>query len=80
MNQKASLDPMPSRREDSRSTSDSSGSPASTSLVIERLYDRHKEAVFRLALRYGRGDVAWAEDVTHDVFLDLFDLAGGSTV
>ncbi|WP_437968650.1 sigma-70 family RNA polymerase sigma factor [Sorangium sp. So ce260] len=40
-------------------------------LDIEALYRRHHRFVFRLALRYGRGNVAWAEDVTQDVFLDL---------
>jgi RNA polymerase sigma-70 factor, ECF subfamily len=38
---------------------------------VERLYARHRDRVFRLALRYGAGDVAWAEDVTHDVFVRL---------
>jgi RNA polymerase sigma-70 factor (ECF subfamily) len=42
--------------------------------VIERLYAEHKQSVFTLALRYGRGDIGWAEDVTHDVFVDLFDV------
>lgn len=55
--------------------------PVSTSapletLKIERLYDRHKNQVFHLALRYGRGSTSWAEDVTHDVFLDLFKVVG----
>jgi RNA polymerase sigma-70 factor, ECF subfamily len=64
------------RREGPPSKSPASSNVASTSLVIERLYEQHKDAVFRLALRYGRGDVGWAEDVTHDVFLDLFDFVG----
>jgi RNA polymerase sigma-70 factor (ECF subfamily) len=38
---------------------------------VERLYARHRDRVFRLALRYGAGDAAWAEDVTHDVFVRL---------
>jgi len=74
MNPKANLGPLSTRL--ARSASDSSGRAESASLVIERLYDRHKDSVFRLALRYGRGDVGWAEDVTHDVFLDLFDFVG----
>src|SRR4051812_271980 len=74
MNRKASLGPMSTCP--ARSTSDSLRVGESASLVIERLYDRHKDSVFRLALRYGRGDVGWAEDVTHDVFLDLFDFLG----
>jgi RNA polymerase sigma-70 factor (ECF subfamily) len=36
---------------------------------VERLYVRHRDQVFRQALRYG--DRAFAEDVTHDVFLRL---------
>lgn len=38
---------------------------------VKRLYAMHKESVFRWALRYGAGDVAFAEDVTHDVFVKL---------
>lgn len=56
----------------------SSGLPASgvrisgaAALDAEALYRRHHHLVYRLALRYGRGNVAWAEDVTQDVFLDL---------
>src|SRR5262249_21230453 len=36
------------------------------------LYECYREDVFHLALCYGRGDIAWAEDVTQDVFLRLF--------
>lgn len=39
---------------------------------VEALYRRHHRFVFRLALRYGKGNTAWAEDVTQDVFVDLF--------
>lgn len=35
------------------------------------IYDRYHKEVFHLALRYGRGNAAWAEDVTQDVFLSL---------
>jgi RNA polymerase sigma-70 factor (ECF subfamily) len=34
-------------------------------------FERHRHDVFRWALRYGAGDRAWAEDLTHDVFLRL---------
>ncbi len=34
-------------------------------------FERHRGDVFRWALRYGAGDRAWAEDLTHDVFLKL---------
>jgi RNA polymerase sigma-70 factor, ECF subfamily len=38
---------------------------------VERLYARHRDQVFRWALRIGGGNAAWAEDVTHDVFVRL---------
>jgi len=41
--------------------------------VLDRLYRQHHRAVFHLALRYGLGDEAWAEDVVHDVFVALLD-------
>jgi RNA polymerase sigma factor (sigma-70 family) len=34
-------------------------------------FERHRNDVFHWALRYGAGDRAWAEDLTHDVFLRL---------
>jgi RNA polymerase sigma factor (sigma-70 family) len=34
-------------------------------------YERHSQRVLRLCLRYGGGSLAWAEDVTHDVFMRL---------
>jgi RNA polymerase sigma-70 factor, ECF subfamily len=39
---------------------------------VEHLYGRYKDHVFRIAMRYGRGDPSWAEDVAHDVFIDMF--------
>ncbi len=41
---------------------------------IDALYRRYHDLVYRLALRYGRGDSAWAEDVTQEVFLRVFDV------
>jgi RNA polymerase sigma-70 factor, ECF subfamily len=38
---------------------------------VQWLYRRHRDEVYRLALRYGRGDPTWAEDVTQDVFVAL---------
>lgn len=38
---------------------------------IEVLYRRHRDDVYRLALRYAGGDAGWAEDVTQDVFVTL---------
>lgn len=46
---------------------------AARAAEVERLYREHKDFVHRLALRYGSGRRAWAEDVTHDVFVGLFD-------
>jgi RNA polymerase sigma-70 factor, ECF subfamily len=43
--------------------------------IVERLYERHADLVFHIALRCGGGDRAWAEDVTQDVFVGLFDHA-----
>ena len=43
--------------------------------IVQRLYDRHARLVHHLALRYGGGDRAWAEDVTQDVFVGLFEHA-----
>lgn len=41
---------------------------------VEALYVEHREFVYRLALRYGSGSHAWAEDVAQEVFLRLFDV------
>lgn len=38
-----------------------------------RIYEEHRDPVFRWALRYLSGDSAQAEDVTHDVFLRLLE-------
>lgn len=38
---------------------------------LQQLYRRYHAHVFHWALRYGGGSVAWAEDVTHDVFVQL---------
>jgi RNA polymerase sigma-70 factor (ECF subfamily) len=46
--------------------------PEARARAVEALYRRHHRLVYRVALRYGKGDAAWAEDVTHDVFLDLY--------
>lgn len=41
--------------------------------TLDRLYRSHHREVFHLALRYGLGDEAWAQDVVHDVFAKLLD-------
>lgn len=38
---------------------------------VAEAYAEHRDLVFRLALRYGAGRRAFAEDVTHDVFVKL---------
>ena len=53
-------------------SSEEAGNSRSTADSLSWLYERYRENVFHLALRYGRGNVAWAEDVTQDVFLRLF--------
>lgn len=40
-------------------------------LQLEAAYDAYRERVFQWALRYAAGSEAWAEDLTHDVFLKL---------
>ncbi|MDI3290809.1 sigma-70 family RNA polymerase sigma factor [Polyangium sp. 15x6] len=42
-----------------------------TPSAVEALYREHHGLVYRLALRYGKGNVAWAEDITQEVFIDL---------
>jgi RNA polymerase sigma-70 factor (ECF subfamily) len=39
--------------------------------VVAELYRRHVAQSFRLALRYGGGDRDWAQDVVHDVFIEV---------
>ena len=42
-----------------------------TAGLVARLYREHAPTAFKLALRYGRGDRQWAEDLVHDVFLEV---------
>ena len=44
-------------------------SPSDAAFV--KAYERHSQRVLRLCLRFGGGSLAWAEDVTHDVFMRL---------
>lgn len=57
---------------DSEATGDASAETSSATQTVSGLYDEHRNLVFGIALRYGRGDRSWAEDVTQDVFLSLF--------
>ena len=50
---------------------------ASRTEKVEVLYLEHRDRVYRLALRYGGGSHAWAEDITQEVFLRLFDVVDG---
>jgi RNA polymerase sigma-70 factor (ECF subfamily) len=50
--------------------------PRSPEGSFERCYARHRASVFRWALRFGAGDVAWAEDLAHDVFLEVLRCMG----
>ena len=48
---------------------------------LAELYDAHGERTYRLALRYGRGDRGFAQDVAQDVFVDLIErLDGGAQI
>lgn len=47
--------------------------------AIAAAYDEHHALVYRLALRYGGGRVAWAEDITQEVFLQLVKHADSLT-
>jgi len=38
---------------------------------FEQCYASHRDQVYRLGLRYGGNRIAFAEDLTHDVFLSL---------
>ncbi len=40
---------------------------------FEGCYEEHRHRVYRLCLRYGAGKRGFAEDVTHDVFLKLWE-------
>jgi RNA polymerase sigma factor (sigma-70 family) len=42
-------------------------------VTFEDCYQRHRNEVYRLGLRYGGGRQSWAEDLTHDVFVKLLE-------
>jgi RNA polymerase sigma-70 factor, ECF subfamily len=44
---------------------------ASAANEVAAIYRKHRQLVYRLALRYGKGNVAWAEDIMQEVFIDL---------
>jgi len=43
------------------------------SATFERCYEEHRAAVYRWALRYAGGSRSFAEDLTHDVFVRLWE-------
>ena len=47
--------------------------PREGSLGLDACYQAHRHEVYRLCLRYGGGRRAWAEDLTHDVFVKLLE-------
>jgi RNA polymerase sigma factor (sigma-70 family) len=47
------------------------GGSADTNAFLAEQYRNHADRVFRRCLTMGCGDEAWAEDVTHDVFIKL---------
>jgi RNA polymerase sigma-70 factor, ECF subfamily len=69
-------DEHPARWEPAAAEARVAAGPAAPQLLyareVEALYRRHHRLVFRVALRYGGGNTAWAEDITQDVFLDLW--------
>lgn len=54
-----------------REGASAASSAETTATRVAGLYRQHRDQVYRLALRYGRGDRTWAEDVTQDVFVSL---------
>ena len=49
------------------------GSAAADRPTLEECYATHRAFVFHRCLRYGAGDVAFAEEVTQDVFVKLLE-------
>ena len=45
--------------------------PRDAQAIVTELYRRHVHTSFKLALRYGGGDRDWAQDVVHDVFMEV---------
>jgi len=55
--------PLPSRQIEAH--------PKDPRAELAALYRAHHALVYRIALRYGKGNATWAEDIMQDVFLDL---------
>ena len=56
-------------------TAELAGARPEAHAKVAEIYARHRDDVHRLALRYGRCDRGWAEDVVHDVFVALCRVA-----
>lgn len=50
--------------------------PAPPVLSVASCYLTHHAKVFQLGMRYGNGNAAWAEDLTHDVFVKFAEKQG----
>lgn len=50
---------------------------AEKALSLEACYATHHRKIFHLGLRYGGGNAAWAEDLTHDVFVKFAEKYDG---
>lgn len=46
---------------------------AERAAVFDACYREHRDRVYGLCMRYCGGRAAWAEDVTHDVFVKLYE-------
>ncbi len=55
----------------SRSERQIEARPKAPQAELASLYRAHHALVYRIALRYGRGNATWAEDIMQDVFIDL---------
>lgn len=41
------------------------------------LYEQHRQRIYHLCLRFGAGNIAWAEDAMQDVFVTLLEQLDG---
>lgn len=64
-------DPPPEPLSPARSNRQFATRPQDPRAELAALYRTHHALVYRIALRYGRGNPTWAEDIMQDVFIDL---------
>ena len=60
-------------RADAHDPGDRAGRDDGGRPTFEALYAEHHDLVYKIGLRYGAGQAQWAEDLTHDVFVRVFD-------